>query len=622
MTDIRLYRILLVDDVDINIRTLADSFQNEYDFSVALDGKTGLELAQSYPPDLILLDIVMPGMDGIKVCRHLKTDQATKDIPVIFLTVRNEPEDITAGFEAGAVDYIAKPFNIHEVRARIRVHLELKRSREALESANSQLKTEIAARLELHESLQKSEARLNAVFRSIPEGIITIDTKGNILQVNPPLGRIACEAVRQCVPGDRLDPSFEKYQCFSMLFRLMKTGKAVSEYSVNCIHCGFPERRLSLTTSPLLDPQDRIAGALLVIRDITRLVELEIQLGKHTRFRKIIGQSRLIQNICTQVKELADKETTVLISGETGTGKELVAEAIHYTGSRSKKPLIRVNCAMFTEALMENELFGHVRGAFTGAVTNHSGRFQEASGGTLFLDEIGELSLHLQAKLLRVMDRKEFEPVGSSRTVKADVRIIAASNADMKEQVRQGLFRMDLYHRLKVVEIQVPPLRERREDIPVLTKHFQDMYAKAFNKHFVGISERVLNVFMQYPWPGNVRELSNIIEHACIFCPGGMIRTACLPMHPEDFLKIADPVTAEQTLLSVKDKPSDSEKNEDIDTSSATTANSRDAEAIFSALKRTGWNKAKAARILGISRGRLYRRLLRYGISTGEPDNR
>lgn len=616
MTDISLYRVLLVDDVELNIRTLADSFQNEYDFSVALDGKTGLELARSYPPDIILLDIVMPGMDGIEVCRQLKSDPATKDIPVIFLTVRNEAEDISAGFEAGAVDYIAKPFNVHEVRARIRVHLELKRSREALESANRQLKTEIGARRELHESLQKSEARLNAVFRSIPEGIITMDTGGIILQVNPPLSRIACAAVRQLVPGEPPDPCFEKYQCFSLLYRLMETGKAVSEYSVNCKHCGFPERCLSLTTSPLLDPQDKIAGALLVMRDITRLVELEIQLGKHTRFRKIIGQSRAIQQICTQVKELADKETTVLVSGETGTGKELVAEAIHYGGSRSKKPLIRVNCAMFTEALMENELFGHVRGAFTGAVSNRSGRFQEASGGTLFLDEIGELSLHLQAKLLRVMDRKEFEPVGSSRTVKADVRIIAASNADLKEQVRQGLFRMDLYHRLKVVEIRVPPLRERREDIPVLTKHFQDMYARAFNKQFVGISERVSDIFMQYPWPGNVRELSNIIEHACIFCPGGMIRTACLPLHPEDFLKNADPVSAEQTFLPVADKSPDLKKSESADLSSA--FHSPDVQAILSALNRTDWNKAKAARILGISRGRLYRRLLRYGIAAEE----
>jgi len=609
MTDIRLYRILLVDDVDINIRTLADSLK-EYDFSVALDGKTGLELAHSYPPDLILLDIVMPGMDGIEVCRQLKADPATKNIPVIFLTVRNEPKDITAGFEAGAVDYIAKPFNIHEVRARIRVHLELKRSREASELANSQLKTEISARRELHESLQQSEARLNAVFRSIPEGIITIDSNGNILQVNPPLSRIACEAVRSASVGERLDQSFEKYQCFSMLYRLLKTGKAVSEYRVNCTHCGFPEKRLSLTTSPLLDTRDRVTGALLVIRDITRLVELELQIGKHSRIKKIIGQSRPIQYVCTQVKELADKETTVLISGETGTGKELVAEAIHYTGSRSKKPLIRVNCAMFTEALMENELFGHVRGAFTGAVSNHSGRFQEASGGTLFLDEIGELSLLMQAKLLRVIDRKEFEPVGSSKTVKADVRIIAATNSDLKEQVRLGYFRIDLYHRLKVVEISLPPLRERREDIPVLAKHFYDLYAEAFNKQFTGISDRVLDVFMSYPWPGNVRELSNIIEHACIFCTGGMIRTACLPPQLGDFLKNAD-----AGLHNL----SDLKKHSAGFTSSE--PHSCDAADILSALNRTGWNKAKAARILGISRSRLYRRLVRYGISVEEGDH-
>lgn len=260
-----------------------------------------------------------------------------------------------------------------------------------------------------------------------------------------------------------------------------------------------------------------------------------------------------------------------------------------WRGSRSANPLIRVNCSVFPENLLESELFGHVRGAFTGAVKDRVGRFEAADGGTVFLDEIGDISASIQLKLLRFIEYKEFERVGDNKVIKTNARIIAATNADLGELVRQGAFREDFYYRLKVMNIHIPPLRERTEDIPLLVSRFCEMFSKSFQKNFKGVSDDVIDILLNYPWPGNVRELKHVIEHACILCPGGMITKKYLM--PDLFGK--PDMQPRFKLLDFKGPSRDD---------------------IEEALRTAGGNKAKAARILGISRSTIYRRISELGI--------
>lgn len=266
-----------------------------------------------------------------------------------------------------------------------------------------------------------------------------------------------------------------------------------------------------------------------------------------------------------------------------------MAEALHFGGERKDKPLVKLNCAALTENLLESELFGHVRGAFTGAVKDKVGRFQRADGGTIFLDEIGDISPRMQLRLLRVIETMEFERVGESSPVKVDVRVLAATNRDLKEKVALGEFREDLFYRLKVVEIQVPPLSERRDDIPLLLDHFLKKFNRKFNKKITSIAPEVQRILMHHNWPGNIRELVNTLEYACISCHQDLITFDCLPA---DF--------SEQVWGGVQ--PDDDEST-------------YEADAIRRALQRTGWNKSRAALLLGMSRRTIYRKIEKYQIT-------
>jgi transcriptional regulator with GAF, ATPase, and Fis domain len=245
----------------------------------------------------------------------------------------------------------------------------------------------------------------------------------------------------------------------------------------------------------------------------------------------LVGQSEKIREVCRRIGQVAPTDSTVLTQGESGTGKELVAQAIHFHSRRCHKPFIKVNCAALPEALIESELFGHVRGAFTGAVRDRKGRFAQADGGTILLDEIGSLPVACQAKLLRVLQEREFEPVGSSATMKVDVRVITSCNVNLVKAVAAGAFREDLYYRLNVFPIVVPPLRERRDDVPLLAEHFLRKYAHLSNHDLCCISPAALTAMVDYDWPGNVRELENAIEHALIVETTNTIQLSSLPLH-------------------------------------------------------------------------------------------
>lgn len=305
----------------------------------------------------------------------------------------------------------------------------------------------------------------------------------------------------------------------------------------------------------------------------------------------MVGQSRKMRDIFALIRQLAVVETTVLVTGESGTGKELVAEALHSLGPRAKKPLVRLNCSALAPSLLESELFGHVRGAFTGAVKDTIGRFQAAQGGTLFLDEIGDLPHSVQVKLLRFLEQKEYERVGDHATIRADVRVVAATNVNLPQKVREGLFREDLYYRLRVVELTLPPLRERAEDIPLLIEHFVTHFSEKFGRAISGVTGDILALFLRYPWPGNVRELKHTLEHAAVLCQDGNITPAHLPPELAAFAqsKGFDPLHPQAGGPGRGD--------------------------ILEALNRTDWNKSKTARLLGVSRSTLYRKLLEYGIT-------
>jgi len=321
--------------------------------------------------------------------------------------------------------------------------------------------------------------------------------------------------------------------------------------------------------------------------------ELRSQLNDSTDNLRIIGKTAGIQRILETIESVKNSESSVLIQGETGTGKELIARALHYSSVRRDKPFVTVNCAAIPRELIESELFGYEKGAFTGASSRRIGRFEEAEGGTVFLDEIGELELSLQAKLLRVLQEREIERLGSNKKVRVNFRLISSTNLDLSEEVRKGRFREDLFYRINVIEIKVPPLRERKEDIPLMVSEFIKEFSLRENK-IVTVSEEVMKIFLDYQWPGNIRQLKNIIERAVVISRGDRITSRDLP---DELNKILRANTIETKCT-----------NPPM-TSTLMPLRDLEIEAVREALRQCNGNKSKAAKMLGISRKTLYKRL-------------
>jgi len=332
-------------------------------------------------------------------------------------------------------------------------------------------------------------------------------------------------------------------------------------------------------------------GAILILRDISHMIRMESELKNRHSFQNIIGKSKKMHQIFDLINNLSHTQSTALITGESGTGKELIARAIHYSGPDSSRPMVTVNCAALVENLLESELFGHIKGAFTGAESNRAGRFKEANGGSIFLDEIGEISNTTQLKLLRVLQEKEFARVGDSTPIKVSVRVIAATNSKLDEIVLNNKFREDLYYRLKVVEIKVPPLRERIEDVPLLVDHFCHIFNQRFKKKIDGVTNEVMESFMRYAWPGNIRELENALERAFIFCHDKAISLENIPSEIRS--------SAAREALASEVLASESKK-------------------LLHMLAKTDWNIAKTARLLGVSRKTLYKKINKYNLNSAK----
>lgn len=483
-------KILLVDDVPANLSVLTASLEPAgYEILAVPNGTTALKVAAKAQPSLILLDIMMPTIDGLETCRRLKQDESTRDIPVIFITARDETKSLVAGFQAGGVDYIIKPFHAEEVVSRVATHLQISRLTRELQKKNSELKAEMERRSHAETALKNADEKLSVLSN--------------------------LEASRWNLAG-------------------------------------------------------------------------------------LIGGSRVVQKIIEDIHRLHQfANTSVLITGESGTGKELIARAIHFESPRAKAPFIPVNCVAIPGELAESMLFGHVKGAFTGATADRKGYFELAHGGAIFLDEIGDMPVSLQVKLLRVLEDGFVTPVGAAEAIKVDVRVIAATNADMGLRIAAGSFRQDLYFRLARYTVFTPPLRERLEDVPVLVAHFLNLFATEMGMKPPPISKEALAVLTRYEYPGNVRELKNIIERALIDSGTETIERGHLHLFPS-FTSAASPAKQNAKASFVSSLPVNLAEAEDL--------------LIQRALHEADGNIADAARMLGVHRTRIYRKL-----AQGEP---
>lgn len=329
--------------------------------------------------------------------------------------------------------------------------------------------------------------------------------------------------------------------------------------------------------------------------------QLRSELNKKYKFDQIIGSSEQIQNVLRLIERVADSDSTVLVTGESGTGKELIARAIHYNSYRANGPFVPINCGAIPSELLESELFGHMKGAFTGAIATRVGRFEMADGGTIFLDEIGDLEPSLQVKLLRALQERSFEPVGSTKTVNINVRVIAATNINLEQAVEKGQFREDLFYRLNVIPLLVPALRERKTDIPLLLNHFIDIFNKSKGRGLTGVNSEALECLVNYPWPGNIRELENLVERMTILKGHGSVEVIDLPTK----YKAGKAAISDVNALDIPDNGMDFN----------TAVDNFENSLILKALEKTGWNRNQAAALLRLNRTTLVEKIKKKGLT-------
>jgi formate hydrogenlyase transcriptional activator len=688
--------LLIVDD-DLSARQTLEALltQEGYEVRCATNGRMALMFAGEDPPELILLDIRLPDIDGFQVCRRLREGPQTENIPVIFLSGLDEVVDKVKGLAAGGVDYLTKPYQGEELLARVETHLNLRRLQKQIEVQNVQLQQEITKSKRAEEALQRAhdelEERVKTRTADLARTNEQLAASEASLEERLKFERLLAEISAHFVnlPADRIDSEIEDAQlriCEFLNLDRSSLGQ-VHEREPGALLLTHiyqtqggtpaPERMnardffpwttqkfmggetLTITKMSDLPPEagrDRESYGLYGTKSVVvvplsvgggppfgvltfavmreerdwpetvvmgfkliaqvfanALARKQVEEQLHARLREIeglrqrleneniylreeiklqyehgeiVGRSEKMKKVLSQVEQVAGTDSTVLIQGETGTGKELLARAIHQLSSRKDRPLVTVNCASLPPTLIESELFGREKGAYTGALSRMVGRFEVADGATLFLDEIGELPQDVQSKLLRVLEEGRFERLGSTKTLQVNVRIIAATNRALARDVNEGKFRKDLYYRLNVFPIGIPPLRERPEDIPLLVWAFVRQFEKKMGKRVDAISRKSLEALQHNSWPGNVRELRNVIEHAMIVSSGRTL-TVTLP-------KTGLPEVPE-------------------------TRNLKDLERrhILDVLEKTGWRlsgEGGASEILGMKRSTLQSKIKKLGL--------
>ena len=438
------------------------------------------------------------------------------------------------------------------------------------------------------------------ILDNISEGVFTIDKHKRITSFN---------AAAENITGVRRSEAVGQY-CYNVfrsnvcetdcaLFKTMCTGEPTSLKTIYILNSNGEQIPISISTALLRGARDEVIGAVQTFRDLTVVNKLRQEIEQKYTFADIISKNKQMKLIFDILPQIAESGCLVLVQGESGTGKELFARVIHDLSKRKNKKLVAVNCGALPDALLESELFGYKAGAFTDAKKDKKGRFDQAEGGTILLDEIGDISPAFQVRLLRFLQDKTYEPLGSSETVKADVRVLAATNKNLVEMVEKGEFRQDLFYRINIINVTIPPLRERPEDIPLLVKHFIAKHNHIMGKNVEDVSPQVLNILMHHDFPGNVRELENIVERALVLCRNGIIEPENLP-----------PELACRPLLAVKKshKPLSLQELEK--------------QNILSALKHNNWNRLAAASELGMHKTTLFRKIKQLHISLPPIDGR
>jgi PAS domain S-box-containing protein len=558
-------RILIVDDEE-SIRFTFKSFLEEEGYEVLTVGGVGeaRALLMENAFDLVFADVLLGDGTGIDILREVHRNNP--HCPVVMFTGAPTVETSAEAVRLGAYDYIPKPVRQDTI---VRV-------------ANMAI-----SHKKIVDEKERYRANIEAIFSGIKDAILMIDMEGTVVEAN--------EAVKDIIGCDRGEIIGKRYNdigfcgsCRDIIEETLRAGRPLEAENIEHKNGNRPANVVSVSTSPLFDAWEGISGMVVVIKDETRLAALERQLNERKKFYHIIGKSPKMQEVYSLIESLSDVDSTVLITGESGTGKELVAEALHYSGIRCAGPLVKVNCSALMESLLESELFGHAKGAFTGAVSDRRGRFETAQGGTILLDEIGDISHALQLRMLRVLQNKEIERVGDSTPVIVDARVIVSTNKNLRDLMRAGKFREDLYYRIKVVEIHLPPLRERKEDIPLLVEHFLAKLGGKLKKKVESVSKDVMVMFMSHGWPGNIREMENILEHALIVCQKDVVTMEDLPLDTFESMEVREPL--------------------------ADYGNGVSRQSIIDALEKAEGNKSRAARMLGISRRTIYRKLKEFGI--------
>jgi PAS domain S-box-containing protein len=435
----------------------------------------------------------------------------------------------------------------------------------------------------------------NVILNSIADGVFTTDHEGKITFINKAAEEITGFSSKEAL-GHFCFDIFRADICQSRcaLKETLKTKKEIIDLPATILKKGGQKVPISISTAVLKDERGQIIGGVETFRDLSVIEELKKELFQKYTLGDIISKNYLIHDIFNILPNIAESDSTVLIQGASGTGKELFAKAIHNLSRRKGKPFIKVNCGALPDTLLESELFGYIKGAFTDAKKDKPGRFALANGGTIFLDEVGDMSPSLQVKLLRVLQEKEFEPLGATSPRKTDVRIIAATNKDLSKLISEGKFRDDLFYRLNVVKIELPSLSQRREDIPLLIGAFIQKFNAKMGKQIVGVSDQALRLLLKHDYPGNIRELENIIEHAFVLCGKGRIELECLPK------EIAG---------------SQMETTSPLPTKEESPFDQAEAEVIEKVLKKYEGDRIKTAKELKIGRTTLWRKIRKYGLA-------
>ena len=548
-------------------------------------GQQAIEKAAEMHPDLVLIDLGLEGeVNGVDVGAQIGSQ-----IPVVYL-VDEVKEDLLQRAEAThPFGYVIEPVDERQLHLNIQTALSLNKKINELRNQNELMET---------------------AFNSISDGVAFSDLSERSLYINP-------SAAQMTGIDEMTAPVAEWPRKYGFFYPDQKTLMKVRELPfIRILFRGASidddvfirnEKKpdgvyIRMSGGPLRNENDQIRGAVIIFRDVTEQMKAEVlrlrsELEMTSSFDGIVGNSPKMQQMYALIKQVAESDITVLIRGESGTGKELVARLFHFNSPRKEGPFLAINCAALPEALIESELFGHEKGAFTGATEQKIGAFERAQGGTILLDEIGDMLPIVQAKLLRVLQEREIQRVGGTTTIPIDVRIIAATNQNLEDAVLTGAFREDLFYRLSAFPIEIPSLRERRDDIPLLADYFLKKYAKSAGKSIGSLSTATLRVLRQYDWPGNVRELENAIEHAILLETTDVLQAHNLPDQLSSFASIQSAPPAPTANLSLEEA---------------------ERQAIVRALEATENNIAEAARDLGMGRTTLYRKLKKYDLPSSD----